>query len=373
MENNKIIYSNTESTHFFYSDKDGLCMKNKSGTKVLMEDAYSDFDVCMMEDNIYIICQNMQGDIILLRYGENEWKKYTLLVSKNKQAYDKSFYLLPTGRVVQLFYVIKTADKSLLVHQIIGAGANPDVVASIESGHGRMFFAVSDADYNTYVYFQRHHGGIGYRVYKWSEKSFGSYIPLADGKANSIHVLCDSYGRQHICCGFDEQTAYFCRGLNGEITAKASVACKGEIKRINPYISIDYDKIYIIWESGGSLVYSVSTDDGKSFAFPTKVMSMGDVIVEVIHQKNNIRTLSAGYLRDGEIRIFLPQGSSPGIKRPLTPDSKIRNTNNTDRKIEKESNSEIIVKIDEAKKALREIGNIIDSLRDMIEKRNEFN
>ena len=87
---NKIICgSDGQNLHFFYSKNEGICILDENGEKALLKNACSDFDVCRLGTIIYLICQNHDGDIILLKYFDNAWHKYTLLVSKTKESYSR--------------------------------------------------------------------------------------------------------------------------------------------------------------------------------------------------------------------------------------------------------------------------------------------
>ena len=111
-DNNHLIYDEKGNTvHFFHTNTDGLCMKAGAGVQTLLKEAYADFDLCRCGGALHIVCQSMDGDLLYLKYIDEKWHKYTLLVSKTKGAYDKHFFLLPTGNCIQLFYTLRSGGK----------------------------------------------------------------------------------------------------------------------------------------------------------------------------------------------------------------------------------------------------------------------
>ncbi len=301
---NKIIYLKSGQTlHFFHSPTEGLCMRDGSGTKVLLEEAYHDFDVCSLGGEIYLACQNTDGDLIFLKYFDAQWHKYSLLISKNKCAYDKHFCLVPTGSCVQLFYTVKSGEKLLLAQQILGEGTNPVAVAQICDGQN-PFSILADSELNSYIYYQNEQGQFGYKIYKWSAKTTGEFSPIADMPVTSIYAVADAYSNHHLCAVSGDQIIYIKRAASGNFGSAKDIS-RIEIPYENmPYVYICGEKIYVVWCFGKLVMYSKSTDGGETFSSPVRLMSSGDMPTLFSIQKNNSRTMSPGYFSDGEIRFF---------------------------------------------------------------------
>ena len=247
--NNKLIYLNNESVlHFYYCDEEGICMRSQNSAHSLLKDTHTDFDAVYTNSVIYLVCQNKNADIILLKYFDNVWHKYTLLVSKTQNAYDKNFYLLESAGCVQLFYTIKSSGRLLLIQQILSEqNSEPIVVAAIQEST-KAFFVINGSELNTYVYYQNEQGVLGYRMYKWSQKSFGEFIKIEDCACECVYALSDMYGRHHICCKNQNSITYINRSLDGEYT-KTSIPTPYFDIDTAPYILFDEEKIYIIWLS----------------------------------------------------------------------------------------------------------------------------
>lgn len=314
--NNKIIYyEDGKKVHFFHSADNGLCINASDGVQVLLKDAYHDFDVCRLGNEIYLICQNMQGDLIFLKYFDSKWHKYTLLLSKVKQAYEKNFYLLATGSCMQLFYTIKSAGKCLLVQQILGKGAEPVVIGAVHEGT-QPFYAVADSELNTYIYYQNENGSFGYKMYKWSSKALGDFCPLKDVVCTSVYAVIDSYGRHHICAVHSKSIVYFMRGIDGAVSAQASIACSPHQGDVAPYIGFYENKIFVIWQQQRSVMYAISSDNAESFSSPVRIMSTASEPVMFSVQRKHERCREFGYFVGDDIRFF-----SVGASGKATPTS----------------------------------------------------
>lgn len=334
--NNKLIYTGDgERTHFFYSDKEGICMADKEGTKVLFGEGYKDFDVCMLSGIIYLVCQNADGDIILLKNFNNEWHKYTLFVSKTKLCYEKNFCLLMCGECIQLFYTIRSLGRVLLIEQLLGEQTSEPIVVDAlgECGGKTAFCAVNDEQKNTYVYYQSERGVFGYKMYKWSLKAFGEFMPVIDEACIGSYALIDDYGRHHLCILHERSISYIRRNLDGEYSIRKSIDKVYDVTNA-PYISIEEEKIYIVWLCGYMVTYSVSTDDGETFCAPVKMMSTGEEPMQFFVQKESFRFAAfAGFVQNelrfikvggGEVAYSKPRGTvRENYKKPSQQDSEI--------------------------------------------------
>ncbi len=302
--NNKLIYLNNESVlHFYYCDKDGICMRSQNSAHSLLKDTHTDFDVVYTNSVIYLVCQNKNGDIVLLKYFDNAWHKYTLLVSKTQNAYDKNFYLLESADCVQLFYTIKSSGRLLLIQQILSQQNSEPIVVSAIQESTKPFFVINDSELNSYIYYKNEQGVLGYKMYKWSQKSFGDFIKVEDCASDYVYALLDMYGRHHICYKSQNSIAYIKRSLDGEYTKTLIPISYFDIDTA-PYIHFDEEKIYIIWRAGSCIMYVQSADDGKSFCAPVKMISSGEAPLLFSVQKQHRRSFSFGTLVNGEHQLI---------------------------------------------------------------------
>lgn len=298
-----VSYEDGEQVRFFHTDTDGLCMKGRAGVQVLLKEAYQDFDLCKHGGMLHIVCQNQDGDLLYLKFEEGKWHKYTLLVSKAKGAYDKHFFLLPTGSCIQLFYTLRSAGKTLLVQQILGEGAQPTVVAVIRDC-ACPFYAVANASLDTSIYYQNEQGIFGCKQYKWSAKALGEFIPVFTMPCETPYIALDAYGRQHVCCVYENKILYKQRGLDGTFGKEAEIPCPAHSGAPLPYIRFEEEKIYIIWKQERGVLYVTSTNDAESFCAPVRLLSTGaSPVLFTLHSVNG-RIPALGYFLGGEIKFY---------------------------------------------------------------------
>lgn len=310
--NNKIIYPpNGQPLRFFYLEGKGICQNSGDGDRLLLSDCHSNFDVCAIGNEIYLVCQNANGDLLFLRHFDAQWRKYTLLMSKNKLAYDKHIRLAVTGSCAQLFYTVRSGERTLLAGQILSEITSPFVIAPV-SDCIQPFDVVSDDELNTHIYFCSENSSLTYRLYKWSSKSMGEPINAASVPCSFVHACADFVGCHHICSVSGGKIMYMKRNANGSFTSPLEIAAV-QANSISPYIHIGTSDIYVVWCDFGLVMYAKSNDGGKSFSSPVKLMSSGAVPVLFTKQFSGRRALSLGCFVGEEIRFFFPdtQTSTP--------------------------------------------------------------
>ncbi len=360
--NSKLIYTkNGAKLHFYYSANDGLCLSEGGVNKVLIKEAHHDFDVCLLDSVIYLVCQSTDGDIILLKYFDEKWHKYTLLVSKTKGAYNKSFYFLITGHCLQLFYTIKSSDRLLLIGQIIcDEISNPIVIAPVADTR-RPFFAVCDSSLNTYIYYQREGNGFGYKIYKWSSKSLSEFSCILKDNAQCIHALIDEFERHHICCVCKNDIIYLQRNLDGKYLKESHIPYSYSPDDSAAFVRLDDEKIYVVWSSNYNVIYSVSIDDAKSFSSPTRIISSGDAPTLFAIQNGQQRAFHLGTFSYNDIR-FINIGSH--TKRELQKPPLYENRQISKKKSQKNDD---ISEINRIKSAISALSNEVCELKNRLE------
>lgn len=363
-ENNHIFYNENGSTvHFFHTETDGLCIKADAGVQTLLQDAYPDFDLCQCGGALHIACQNMDGDLLYLKYINEKWHKYTLLVSKVKGAYDKHFFLLPAGNCVQLFYTLRSGGKLLLVQQILGEGAQPQpaVVAPIHDGE-RPFYAVTSQNFDTDLYYQNELGVLGYKTYKWSSKSLGNFEPIFSSGTGIPYASLDSFGRQHICCVGKKEILYRQRGLDGTFSPEVRIPLSFAGNPPAPYLRFEEEKIYIIWRQDRSILYATSVNDGESFCAPVRLLSSAsNSVLFTLHQGFE-RTSALGYFLNGEIKFYpiaAPKPSAP-VQQPAHPQKQPPTQ-------EKPAQSGTAKELERLKRAVSALGRELSELKNRVE------
>lgn len=254
---------------------------------------------------MHIVCQNMDGDLIYLKYNGEKWHKFTILVSKTKGAYDKHFLLLPTGSCLQLFYVLRSGVKNLLVQQILSDDTPQQPCVAAQISGGAQAFAVSvSQNLDTEIYCQNEQNILGSRTYKWSSKSFGTFAPVFGAPAYAPYTAFDSFGREHICFVSGKEIIYKQRGLDRSFCKESSIALPLQSETSALYLRFDDEKIYIIWKHEYGVFYSASQNDGETFCAPVKLLCSGsEPILFTLHTKLG-RIPALGYFLSGEVKFY---------------------------------------------------------------------
>ena len=360
-DNNHLIYDEKGNTvHFFHTNTDGLCMKAGAGVQTLLKEAYADFDLCRCGCALHIVCQSMDGDLLYLKYIDEKWHKYTLLISKTKGAYDKHFFLLPTGNCIQLFYTLRSCGKLLLVQQLLADGTvpQPAVIAPIHDCE-RPFFAVADKSLDTCIYYQNEQAVFGCKTYKWSSKSLGEFTPVFSTGGEAPYAALDSFGRQHICCVSGKEILYKQRTLDQTFSKTSRIPLPAHCGGVLPYLSFEEDKIYIIWKQERGVLYAGSQNDGETFCAPVRLLSSGaDPVLFSLH-KDNTRQSAIGYFLNGEIKFYniaAPRMQPPVLKH-TSPAQAVRPT----------AASDAAAELERVKKAVSTLGRELSELKNKVD------
>ena len=83
----------------FYHNSHGICFckmtdENITEYQVLLQEGQEDFDVIIDDSNcIHMVFQNEAGDILYANHFNGQWRKTTLMQSKNQTYYSKGFQL----------------------------------------------------------------------------------------------------------------------------------------------------------------------------------------------------------------------------------------------------------------------------------------
>ena len=165
----------------FYHNSHGICYckmtdENITEYQVLIPEGQEDFDVIVDDSNcIHMAFQNKDGDILYANHFNGEWRKTTLMQSKNRVYYHKNIVLKRVGNWLNILYCIEYAGKKMLTHQIIGAEEEiPIVIDCIKGG----FCATQDTGGNIYVLFYSETKKVwGIKKYLWSQKQWSEFTP----------------------------------------------------------------------------------------------------------------------------------------------------------------------------------------------------
>lgn len=166
----------------FYHNSHGICfckMKDENITEyqVLLPEGQEDFDVIIDDSNcIHMVFQNKEGDIMYANHFNGQWRKTTLMQSKNQAYYPKNFVLKRVNNWLNILYCIEYNGRKMLTHQIIDAEeSNPYVVDCIKEN----FCAVQDSVGNIILLFYSETKKVwGIKTYIWSQKEWGEFVEI---------------------------------------------------------------------------------------------------------------------------------------------------------------------------------------------------
>ena len=303
--------------HFFIKPLYGLCYrKRESGRflnfEVLLSEACEDFCAIAVGDDIHIVCQDKSGRIIYLCRGEENWKREVLLESKSSVPYQKYFSLVPVGQFLNLFYVIAYQKKYMLVHQILGVDKPPAVVDHITPAEP-PYLAEPNAGTDIAVMYQSEAGVSGCRLFWWSRKEFGRFVPVNPGFEGWVcAMLPEEYERARYgafqTVGTVRNLVYFEKTEDETFTQSQTVNLDCPMDSV-PVFCRESEKLYLVWREAGSVMSSYSTDDGAKWSKPVKYMKGAQVIpvLYTLCEDGKSKKLY-GYEKDREIVFFIGSG-----------------------------------------------------------------
>lgn len=310
--------------HFFIKSQYGLCVRQYesgrfSNFEVLLPEACEDFCAISIDDSIHIVCQDAKGNIVYLCLLNGSWQRSVLMENKSVRPYPKYFSLVPSGRFLNLFYVISYQEKQMLVHQIIGVSDRPPTVVDRISGNVPMFIAENARGTDISVYYKNEAGINGRRVFRWSKKEFSRFMPICAEERLVCAVMaepdgCTRYGAFQRVCDV-ENLVYFEEKEDGSLTESVTVNLDSPRDGL-PVFWQGKDKLYLFWRESGSVMSSHSTDGGKKWSKPARYMKGTSVSPVLYHLYSRGKSqLLYGYEKDREIVFYADAGI---LDEPIT-------------------------------------------------------
>lgn len=263
----KNIISTKQGMWKFYHDKNlGICFYGpKDDTPmILFEKGAPDFDaVCDNEGCIYLLCQDDKNNIYLYYYDKISWRKQCILEARSAVPYDKNFTLLVTNGLVNAFYTIRHAKRTLLIHHILDGEKEPTV---IETSPSPITYTVSsDGSNNIYCIYQKE--SIGFQMFNWGIKEWQNFSTLAvlPGELRFISAICDLSDRLHITCSLRERSDYKVYYISKNGVQEIS---DGFTRNPEPVI-LCTDQFYILLKTNGRLLQCTAKEPEQGFLKPT--------------------------------------------------------------------------------------------------------
>ncbi len=315
--------------HFFIKPFYGLCFRKKEGSRftpfeVLLSEACQDFCVTCDGEKIHVVCQNQSGSILYLCLADNTWRKTILLENKNATPYPKHFCLVPMGGFINLFYMITYKEKHMLVHQVITAENRPPTIIDRILPHAPFFSVSVHAGTDILVLYENESGITGTRLYRWSQKSFGRFVPVAPAENYIAKTFLPEkqdkirYGGLQKINGVDN-LIYFEKNSRGDCTPAQTIYldCSTDA---NPIFSKDGEKLYLVWQEGGGIMSAHSVDDGKTWSKPVRyVIPAGSEVVCYCIENEGLIQKAYGFAKEQEIILYGTPPLEELSSKPVVP------------------------------------------------------
>lgn len=298
--------------HFFIKPSQGLCVSKKvdsrfTFTECILPNAFDDFCVIAAEKTMHAVCQDNSGAIVYLTSDGESWKEKRLLESRDKTPEFKNLTLKLIGNFVNLFYVIRSKDDSILVHQLLGETiGQPKVVDYIT---GTDFCVCSHRTSDLTVLYRSGDNIYGTKKFRWSRKDFDGFKPLDCG-CNLEHavVMADEDDNLEIAAyaAFDKFVNILFLTKNpqtDECAISAVHLVSGESEGLG--LSNYGENLSISWCENG-LVMTTSRSKNNKWSAPKKYIrgtTQENVLYHIQTEAESFSTY--GYRQDGRIMLYI--------------------------------------------------------------------
>jgi len=281
-----LVYYENQWWHFFMKPFYGLCYRKKEGVhfrpfEVLIKEACEDFCVLSAGGKLHLVCQDKEGNILYIDYDGTDWRKRTLLTSREEKPYPKYFSLISMSGYLNLFYTIIYRERCMLIHQMLDIGDKPPAVVDYIRPARPPFLLTGRSGEEMILLYENESGVSGGRRYRWSQKSFGGFVPThpeAGCRICAIHVEPD--GRERYA-GFSLHgeicnLIYFEKKAEGTFTEPVTVYldCPPDA---HPVFCYDDEKFCLVWEERGAILAASSEDSGKKWSKPMRYLKGSSV------------------------------------------------------------------------------------------------
>ena len=187
----------------FYHNTHGICYckmtdENITEYQVLLPEGQEDFDVLIDDSNcIHIVFQNKEGDILYANHFNGQWRKTTLLKSKNQGYYPKNFSIKRVNNWLNLLYCIEYNGRRMLTHQIIEGRENTPYVIDCIKGD---FCVSQDSSGNIIIlFYSETQKSWGIRRFVWSKKEWDEFSAISlSEECKNVFLFTDSQDILHI-------------------------------------------------------------------------------------------------------------------------------------------------------------------------------
>lgn len=266
---------------FYYDEDDGICCMTHthdawSKKQIVYSNGTKNFSVYLdHQDNIYLFCQDVSGNIILYQYSSKGWESQVLLYSKNGFIDSLYFDTVIQGEDIYLFYNLKdpNSNRHALVQQIAISGKqwnNPSLVDYIYPINKNPFSVYQNTKNDIYLYYQKKKEDylLGYKKYSHSIKAWRDFYCFDSGHFSYIDESTLINNNDIFNLYIKKEKYYsilFFKAKNEEIWKEPKkIFEKNDISSCSLFM-ID-DHLWITWICNDKLYSCYSTDMGDTFS-----------------------------------------------------------------------------------------------------------
>ncbi len=284
MENSYLVRLNENKLFcFYYAKSRGILYKTYEnskwlGEKALLEQGKEHFTVTVDDKGvIYILCQDMVGDVVLLTTDEGEWTSKVILKNQSPKVHSILLKPIITDNGLCLIYNVPVAEEkaNYIVYQIFDGNGKWSPAQRIDrfNSMAQGLFQVQHVSREHILLFYQTRTSencLGYREITPTELGnyntiFSTMHQIQDSSFlttdSSIHAVCI------IKSMFSHQLLY--RKKEGEEFSNPIVISESQ-KLENCMLFYVKNVLYIMFISNGQLFETKSNDNGKTFYRPIR-------------------------------------------------------------------------------------------------------
>lgn len=295
--------SNERIYNIYYDNRKGICYStlnkrnNWSESVSLQPKAhklfYADIDSV---DNIYLLFQDLKGNIFISVLSNSSMKTIPVLSSKSPSAYNKFLSLIPLKNTVHLFYIIKHNENNILTHQILTdeTVSKPKALDYV-SANVVPYSVLYDKAGTIYVFYQASNGVLsylGYKKYSIDHGTWGEFITITShSDCEQPNAVIDTKGIIHICYQRKNSNQYeliYQQKIPGKnIFTSETVICRSAYPFDNSSICISSNNVVIFWVKDDIIYCSTSGNEGSTWTKPSRYAFNYSRQLFCMHYKSN--------------------------------------------------------------------------------------
>ena len=276
MNGNYIVKNKNGIIISFCFENNNIFLKEYSADKwldkgCLAKSVRGDFSVNISDEgDLYLLCQRLQGDIILINNKDNLWNEKVILKSKIESVNNILFYALIHKTEMELIYIIDHENKkSDIMAQNAAKGLNsPAVIIDSALSLPEGIFKMQKIKNSHYIVFYQKRN---------SENQLGYREINADKRSDYISLFKTGYRITDSSFVADESGIHFLYIVKSMFSSQLIYRKKDEKGLNNPIVlyegqtinlcSIFFAKdiLYASWIINKQLFYCISKSEGNEF------------------------------------------------------------------------------------------------------------